>query len=53
MTSSSKVTLYRMIKLGAFPEQLLIGGRAIAWIEDEVLTWINERITERDSVQTI
>ncbi|ABO23128.1 AlpA family transcriptional regulator [Shewanella loihica] len=49
MTSLSKATLYRMIKLGAFPEQLSIGGRAVAWVEDEVLNWIEERIAARDA----
>ncbi|MCG9737687.1 AlpA family transcriptional regulator [Shewanella insulae] len=48
ITSLSKATLYRMIKQGAFPEQLSIGGRAVAWVEDEVLIWIEERVSERD-----
>jgi predicted DNA-binding transcriptional regulator AlpA len=29
---------------GAFPRPIRISRGRVAWVEDEILTWINERI---------
>lgn len=44
-------TLYDKMAKGAFPKPVKIGGeqgRAVAWLEDEVVAWKAERIKQRD-----
>ena len=43
-TGVSRSSLYLAINRGAFPKQILIGSRMVAWIEEEVEGWILERI---------
>ena len=33
---------------GQFPKSVSIGGRAVAWLESEVDSWIQERVDLRD-----
>jgi prophage regulatory protein len=37
----------RLVKAGLFPAPVHLGGRRVAWIEDEVDDWIAERAAER------
>jgi prophage regulatory protein len=32
---------------GKFPASVSIGARAVAWVEEEIDAWIEERIAER------
>lgn len=48
ITCLTKATIYRMIAEGIFPKQVTIGERAVAWVENEVFDWIEERIAARD-----
>lgn len=42
----SRATLYRLIEAKRFPYQVsLTGSRAIAWREEDVQRWIEERPT--------
>ncbi|NVF13751.1 helix-turn-helix transcriptional regulator [Vreelandella maris] len=45
-TTLSDSSLYRLIENGEFPRpiQLNPNGRAVAWLENEVETWIEQRI---------
>ena len=57
-TGYGRTTIYRKMEDGSFPRSVKLGGppidpnvfdsRAIAWIEDEVVQWIESRIEERD-----
>jgi prophage regulatory protein len=47
MTGLGKTTLYEMIKDGAFPAPVKIGGRAVAWVESEVEQWAAARLADR------
>ena len=38
-----KSTIYNMIKQGTFPKPIKISSRAVAWLEDTIMTWINMR----------
>ncbi|EWH03227.1 helix-turn-helix transcriptional regulator [Halomonas sp. BC04] len=42
----SNTTLHRLIHAGTFPRpiRLTANGRAVAWLESEVDTWIQQRI---------
>lgn len=39
ITGLSSTTIYKMVNEGKFPRQVSLGGRAVAWIRSEVLTW--------------
>ena len=46
-TGLSRSGLYERIANGGFPEQVPLGGRLVAWVEDEVNEWLLERISLR------
>lgn len=46
VTGKQPSTVYRDIANGEFPPSVPIGDRAVAWIEDEVLEWVEKRIAE-------
>jgi len=50
LTGISKSYIYQLCSNNLFPQsiQLIKGGSSVAWVEDEVLQWIDERIQERD-----
>ncbi|MCD8512877.1 MAG: AlpA family transcriptional regulator [Nitrincola sp.] len=43
-TGLSRSSLYRLIEDGTFPSSIRIGGRSVAWCDEEVNAWIEERI---------
>lgn len=45
MIGLGKTTIYARIKEGTFPAPISLGGRAVAWIESEVVAWVAARIT--------
>ena len=57
-TGYGRTTIYRKMEDGSFPRSVKLGGpledpnafdcRGVAWIEDEVVQWIESRIEERD-----
>ena len=59
-TGYGRTSIYRKMDEGTFPKSLKLGGpledpgkfdsRAIAWIEDEVDQWIQDRIEDRQEV---
>ena len=59
-TGYGRTTIYRKMEDRSFPRSVKLGGpledpkafdsRAVAWIEDEVDQWVEDRIDERHSV---
>jgi prophage regulatory protein len=51
LTALSKSYIYQLVSKGKFPKpiNLVPGGSSVAWIEQEVLGWIDSRIQERDN----
>ncbi|MDC9606580.1 helix-turn-helix transcriptional regulator [Xenorhabdus griffiniae] len=45
-TGYSKAWIYKLISDGAFPKQVKIGPRSVAFIEAEIDDWIAQRIAE-------
>lgn len=37
------------LEVGAFPKRVTLGPNRVGWIEGEVLAWLQERITRRDT----
>ncbi len=48
ITLLSRASIYRKIAAGSFPKQFKLSDRASAWVEQEVLGWVDARISERD-----
>lgn len=45
LTALPRSTIYEMIKIEAFPKSVKIGKRGVAWVEQEIINWINDRIS--------
>ena len=44
ITGLSKSSIYAMMNSGNFPKNILLGARAVAWIEREVAEWVDSRV---------
>ena len=44
----SRSTLYDLIARNAFPAQVSLGGKNVAWLQSEVTAWMGERIAQRN-----
>jgi prophage regulatory protein len=46
-----RTQIFELIKRGEFPRPIKLseGGRAKAWLEDEVLSWQIQRLAKRDT----
>jgi prophage regulatory protein len=42
-----RMTIYRLMKIGRFPRPMKIGIRKIAWLEEDLREWIEQRKRER------
>lgn len=49
-TGLKRSHIYALMKQGAFPQAVPLAGRAVAWIADEVDTWITGRIQQARKV---
>lgn len=49
LTSLSRATVWRLERAGRFPRRRQIGPNRIAWIRNEVQTWIDTRPTAKRS----
>jgi len=48
ITTLSVPTIYRLIKKGQFPKQIMVSERSARWSESEVLEYINEKLQLRE-----
>ena len=46
ITGLSKSSIYARIAEGAFPAPVPLGGRAVGWVEVEVIQWAYDRIAQ-------
>ncbi|MEJ5039145.1 helix-turn-helix transcriptional regulator [Pseudomonas sp. MYb398] len=44
ITGMGTTTIYKMVNEGAFPRQVALGGRSVAWVRSEVQDWAQSRI---------
>lgn len=42
----SRTTMYELIKEGRFPDKIIIGARAVAFVESEIDAWIENTISD-------
>lgn len=50
-TSLSTSEIYRRIAAGTFPTQITLGPKSVAWIEAEVLAWLDALAAQREAGQ--
>lgn len=48
LTGIQRTTVYKLEAEGLFPKRVSLGGRAVAWIESEVIAWMTARVAARD-----
>ena len=42
----SRSAIYQYIRVGKFPRQVALGGRAVGWLEFDIDQWIDVRHSE-------
>lgn len=47
-TSLSTSEIYRRIAAGTFPAQVTLGPKSVAWVEAEVLGWLDDLAAQRE-----
>ncbi|EGQ7810169.1 AlpA family transcriptional regulator [Vibrio parahaemolyticus] len=50
LTGLSRSSIYDRMNANQFPKSVPLGGRAVAWVESEVMEWLENRIAQRDDV---
>lgn len=50
LTTLPTSAIYAAIAAGHFPKQIKIGERAVAWLESDVMAWIDARVAESKEV---
>lgn len=48
MTSYSRAHLDRLEAAGRFPRRVKLGQARVAWVESEVIEWIEHQVATRD-----
>jgi prophage regulatory protein len=43
-TGLSRSTIYLRVSQGTFPRPVSLGARAVGWVEEEIQSWLAERI---------
>lgn len=49
ITGLSRSRIYQYIGEGRFPASVSLGGRSVAWVESEIIRWVNDVIRQRDN----
>jgi prophage regulatory protein len=44
----TRMHIDRLEKAGRFPKRVSLTNRSVAWLEDEIIAWQDERIAARD-----
>lgn len=47
-TSLSTSEIYRRIAAGTFPTQVTLGPKSVAWVEAEIISWLDSLAALRD-----
>jgi prophage regulatory protein len=49
VTGMSRSSIYCRINEGEFPPAVSLGKRSVAWVEEEVQSWITSKIRKRNN----
>lgn len=47
-TSLSTSEIYRRIAVGTFPAQVQLGPKSVAWVEAEIISWLDSVVARRE-----
>lgn len=47
-TSLSTSEIYRRIAAGKFPTQVTLGPKSVAWVEAEIVSWLDSLAAQRE-----
>ena len=47
-TGLGRSSIYKYMNNGDFPKSVSLGGRAIAWVDEEIIEWVQDKIDLRD-----
>jgi prophage regulatory protein len=50
-TGLSRSSIYKQMSINSFPKHVKLGGRAVAWSEQAIDTWINSKFLEKTDEQ--
>ena len=50
-TGLARSTVYKFIAEGDFPKPVKLGVRVAAWVEAEVLAWMESKVITRDNAK--
>jgi prophage regulatory protein len=48
MTGVPRSTCYLRMKQGTFPKPVPIGEKAVAWLESDLIGWMEQQVSKRD-----
>ena len=51
LTSLSKSAIYVKIAKREFPRPVRLSRQSVAWVESEVIDWMNQRLSSRDKAE--
>lgn len=49
LTGLKKSHIYGLMREGGFPKRVVLSRRCVAFVESEVLAWLDARVAERDA----
>ncbi len=52
-TGLSRSSIYNYIREQRFPAPILLGLRSVGWIEADVSTWIDQRVTTQKNITNL
>ena len=53
LTTLSRSSIYNKISEGTFPKQVSLGERAVAFINTEIIEWVNAKIQGKNAEELI
>jgi len=53
ITGLARSTIYKMIANNQFPPQTRLAARSVAWLDSEVVGWVQSRLSERPEAPSI
>ena len=51
LTTFSSATIYRLISKGEFPKQIKLAERSSGWLRNEIDSWLESKIQDREELQ--
>ena len=49
LTGYRRTSIFDKVAEGTFPAPVKLGPRAVAWVSEEIESWMDARIAERDA----